>query len=146
VKNINNKHYWEQTIDSPKHRAWTGYAFEQVCAMHIEQIKHGLGISAVYTQSGTWRSKKAEKNAQIDLILDRNDQIVNLCETKFSINKFTIDKKYAENLRNKVSAARAEINTKKAIHIVMITTYGITENAYAMQLVSNNITLEYLFS
>jgi len=147
IKNqpINDENYWLHTIDSPKHRAWSGFAFERVCMAHAAQIKKALGISGVKTYLFSWKSKDADNQVQIDLCIDRNDQIINLCEMKFSVNKFTIDKSYSENLRNKIGAFKTETKTKKAVHLTMITTFGLTENEYALNLVQNRLTMDVLF-
>jgi len=80
-------------IDSPKNRAWSGYAFEQVCLYHLPQIKKALGISGIETRSYSWKSVTPENGAQIDLVIDRRDGVINICEMKFSIGEFIIDKK-----------------------------------------------------
>jgi len=125
-----NEHFWTNLIDNAKHRAWSGYAFEQVCMQHPAQIRHKLGISGVTTYSAAWRSKKSEPAVQIDMLIDRNDNIINLCEMKYSGNEFVIDKKQDENLRNKKSAFIGETKTRKAVHITMVTPYGIKRNEY----------------
>jgi AAA+ ATPase superfamily predicted ATPase len=125
-----DEHFWATLIDSAKHRAWSGYAFEQICMQHTAQIRHKLGISGVVTYSAAWRSKKSDPAAQIDLLIDRNDGIINLCEMKYSENEFVIDKKQDENLRNKRGAFISETKTRKAVHTTMITTYGVKRNEY----------------
>ena len=109
--------------------------------MHLPQIKKELGISGIMSIAASWRNK----NAQIDLLIDRNDQVINICEMKFSINAFTIDKKYADNLRNKIGSFITQTKTKKSVMLTMLTTYGLTNNAHALQLVDNNLTMEGLF-
>jgi len=126
----NNGHFWTNFTDNAKHRAWSGYAFEQVCMQHDAQIRQKLGISGVVTYSAAWRSKKSEPAAQVDLLIDRNDGVINLCEMKYSESEFVIDKKQDENLRNKKSAFIEETKTKKAVHITMVTTYGVKRNEY----------------
>ncbi len=136
---------WITQLDSATHRAWSGYAFEQLCLLHAKQIKSALGIAAIYTEISGWRSKNQEKNAQIDLVIDRKDSCINLCEMKFASKTYTIDKKYAENIQNKIGVFKQETNTKKAIFFTMVTTYGVSNNNYAQQWVSNHITLSQLF-
>ena len=140
-KDVSKDNYWAITSKTQQYRAWSGYAFEQVCSMHLPQIKKELGISGIMSNAASWRNK----NAQIDLLIDRNDQVINICEMKFSINAFTIDKKYADNLRNKIGSFIAQTKTKKSVMLTMVTTYGITDNAYASQLVDKSITMEALF-
>ena len=122
--------YWRNLIGSAKHRAWSGYAFEQVCLQHVSQIKKKLGISGVTTYYAAWRSKKSEPAAQVDLLIDRNDGLINLCEMKYSEKEFVIDKKYDEILRNKRGSFFEETKTRKAVHTTMVTTYGVKKNEY----------------
>ncbi len=140
-----DKNKWLNTIDSPAHRAWSGYAFEQVCLYHAEQLKRALGIAAVETKMSSWRSTTLEKSAQVDLVIDRRDQVINLCEMKFSINKFTIDKKYDTELRNKIAAFKKETGTRKSVFVTMVTTFGLQENNYSAGLIQNDIKMDALF-
>ncbi len=139
------KDFWINAIDNPMRRSWSGYAFEQVCLMHLPEIKTKLGISGIMTSEASWRSSDSENGAQIDLLIDRRDQVINLCEMKFSINEFKIDKKYEMELRNKIGAFRSETKTKKAVFLTMITTFGIKQNDYYGDLVQNEITINDLF-
>lgn len=140
---------WLNAMDTPAYRAWSGYAFEQVCLYHVAQIKKALGISGVITHTFAWKSKdnkgKKSNAAQIDLVIDRRDGVINLCEIKFSISPFTITKSYAKQLQNKITVFRLETKTKKAIHLTMITTHGLRENNWAMQIVQNDLNMEILF-
>lgn len=148
IKNNTNfdKGVWINAIDNPAQNTWAGLAFEQICLSHIQQIKEALSIGGVLSQSSSWRSKVSEKGAQIDLIIDRRDQVVNLCEAKFSINPFRINKSYAENLRNKIGTFRNETKTRKALFLTMITTYGLEQNEYSVDLVQNEVTMDALFN
>ena len=132
--------FWINNADSSAYRTWAGFAFEKVCIYHAEQIKVALGIGAVQTQTYAWQTK----GAQIDLVMDRRDGIINLFEIKFSINTFLIDKKYDSILRNKTGMFKQITNTKKAVHLVMITSFGVVSNTYSNTL-QNNITLTELF-
>ena len=143
----NDEHFWSVSIDSATHRAWSGLAFERLCMAHTQQIKAGLGISGVLSNIYSWR-KEADENgegAQIDLLIDRNDQVVNICEMKYSLSEFSIDAEYERNLRNKKSAFIETTNTRKAVHITMVTTYGIRKNSHS-GIVQSEITLEDLFA
>jgi uncharacterized protein len=140
-KDVSKDNYWAITSKTPQYRAWSGYAFEQVCTMHLPQIKKELGIAGIMSNAASWRNK----DAQIDLLIDRNDQVINICEMKFSINSFTIDKKYADNLRNKIGSFTTQTKTKKAVFLTLVTTYGLTNNPYASQLVDNSLTMDALF-
>jgi len=136
-----DENFWLSALESPTFRTWSGYAFEMVCLHHIGQIKKALGISGVQTSVYSWYSNKA----QVDLVIDRKDQTINLCEMKFSIDKYTITKKYEENLRNKIGAFREATKTRKAIFLTMITTHGLTENKY-QHVPQNKLAMEDLFS
>jgi len=139
------KGVWTNTLDSPSKRAWSGYAFEQVCIEHLPQIKKAIGIAGVVTQFSTWKSQNSAPGAQIDIVIDRRDRTINLCEVKFSVNSFSITKSYAENLRNKIGVFRAETKTKKSVFLTMITTYGVDRNKHSTSLVQNEVTMDALF-
>lgn len=151
LKFIKNSNYyegiWVNDIDALKQRAWAGYAFEQICIAHVPQIKKALGIIGVSTEVSSWRSnvKKTASGAQIDLVIDRRDRVVNLCEIKYTIQPFSINKTYASNLRNKIGTFREETKTNKALFLTMITTYGLDKNQYALSLVQNDLTMDVLF-
>ena len=129
-KKSTNSDFWSSLIDNTTHRAWAGYSFELLCQTHISQIKRALSIGGVISYLSGWRSKDAEDGAQIDLLIDRNDNIINLCEMKYTTKEFVITKSYDENLRNKRGTFRDESNTKKSVYITMITTYGVKHNEY----------------
>ena len=143
----NDEHFWSVSTDSATHRAWSGLAFERLCLAHIQQIKAGLGIAGVLSNVYSWR-KDADENsdgAQIDLLIDRNDQVVNICEMKYSLSKFSIDAEYERNLRNKKSAFIEATKTHKAVHFTMVTTYGVRPNAHS-GIIQSEITIEDLFA
>jgi AAA+ ATPase superfamily predicted ATPase len=139
-----DEHYWTNLLENARHRAWSGYAFEQVCLAHIAQIKRKLGILGVLTNVSTWRSKETEPGAQIDLVIERNDRVINLCEMKFANKEFVIDSKYDSVLRHKRATFREELKTQKAVHLTMISTYGVKRNAYWGN-VQSEITMDDLF-
>jgi hypothetical protein len=140
-----NSDYWSSLIDNSVRKVWEGYSFELLCQMHISQIKKALSIGGVVTYTSSWHSKNAEVGAQIDLLIDRNDNIINLCEMKFSSKEFVITKTYDKNLQNKHSVFVEETETKKSVHITMITTYGVKHNAYWNN-IQSEVTLEDLFA
>ncbi|MBX7225401.1 MAG: ATP-binding protein [Chitinophagales bacterium] len=141
----NNKvNYWKTTIDKPAHRTWSGYAFEQVCLAHQQQIRKALGIDGIECSTYAWRSRTITDGAQIDLVMDRRDRVINLFEIKFSIAPFVIDKKYDEALRHKIAAFRYETQTNKSVFLSLLTTYGLKENAYSGH-VQNSLTMDCLF-
>jgi uncharacterized protein len=142
---IKGKNAWINLIDHPVVRVWQGISFEQICIDHSEQIKVALGISGVMTQISTWRGKTETKSTQIDLLIDRRDQVINICEAKFSLNSFIIDKDYAEKLRDKVGVFKQVSKTRKAVFLTMITTYGIEKNKHSLGLIQNEVTMDNLF-
>ena len=143
----NDEHFWSASIDSAMHRAWSGLAFERLCMAHTQQIKAALGIAGVLSNVYSWRKGADETSdgAQIDLLIDRKDQVINLCEMKYSLSEYIIDAEYEQKLRNKKSAFINATNTRKAVHLTMVTTFGIKTNAHS-GIVQNEITLEDLFS
>jgi uncharacterized protein len=136
---------WINLIDNPAQRAWQGFTFEQLCMDHAAQIKKALGISGIQTNNVAWKGGTEEKSAQIDLLIDRRDQVINLCECKFSLDEFSIDKAYSERLRSKISIFKQTTQTRKAVFLTMITTYGVEKNQYANLLVQNEVLMDDLF-
>ena len=138
------KDSWVNALDNPAQRTWQGFAFEQICLDHIWQIKKALGISGVQSNNVAWRGSTEDKSAQVDLLIDRRDQVINLCECKFSLATFSIDKDYSEKLRSKISTFKTATKTKKAVFLTMITTYGVEKNKYA-HLMQNEVVMDDLF-
>lgn len=134
-------HHWQNMIDSPSRRAWSGYSFEQLCMHHIRQIKRKLGISGVQSDVCGWKGE----GAQIDLLIDRRDQTINLCEMKFSLGEFEITKQYDERLRERTEIFRSSTKTRKSLHLTFVTTYGVKKNIYSGN-VQSEVTLDDLFS
>ena len=147
-----DEHFWSNAIDSPARRSWAGLAFGQLCKDHIRQIRQirqKLGISGVLTEEYVWYTKGDEelgtKGAQIDLVLERRDMVINLCEMKYSINVYAIDRDYDAVLRNKIDSFRRETGTRSSLQLTMITTYGLTKGKYS-NLIQNQVTLDDLFA
>ncbi|HMQ48547.1 MAG TPA: ATP-binding protein [Saprospiraceae bacterium] len=140
------KNAWLNLIDNPAHRAWEGFTFEQVCLDHSTQIKKALGIAAVLSREVAWRGNYEGKSAQVDMVIDRRDQVINLCEAKFSLHTFTITEAYAEQLREKISTFKSATKTKKAVHLTLLTTYGLAQNKHSGGLVQSHVTMNDLFA
>jgi uncharacterized protein len=134
---------WVSRIDSPAWRAWSGYAFENICLQHIATIKKALGISGVYTEESSWVDK--ERSVQIDLLIDRRDHVINICEVKFTQDPFTLTKSYKTELDKKLYTFREETKTRKSVFPVLITTWGLKENIHSLGFIQNTITLDHLF-
>ena len=137
--------FWLRFCTTPAHSSWAGYAFEILCLLHVQQIREALGISGVMTEVYSWKSKTFNPGAQIDLVIERGDQVINLCEMKYSSSEYLIDKATDQNLRNKRSAFIAETRTRKAAHTTMITTYGLHRNSYQAG-IPFEISLDDMFS
>jgi len=128
--NSKDEYFWTNRIDDGANTAWSGYAFELVCRMHIKHIKAKLGVLGVSTETMSWRSKDSDPGAQVDLLITRRDGVVNLCEMKFKKHPFEISKAYAEELERKRAVFAMESGTKNAIHITLVTTYGLAKKGY----------------
>ena len=127
--------FWTNSLNTPLQNSWCGYAFERVCLQHIAQIKQALGIGSVSTRQCAWRAdgsllQEGERGAQIDLLIDRKDDTINICEMKWASAPFVIDSDYDMELRNKLSAFTRQTQTRKAVHTTMITTFGVKKNMY----------------
>lgn len=149
---LNNRTYdedfWQKQNNSPKTNAWNGVAFERVCLEHVPQIKVALGIAGVHTEVNSWSCKadkeKGLQGSQIDLLIVRNDQVINICEMKYSKTDYKVDAAFVKDMKRKISDFLIDSKSKYAIHPTLITTYGIVENAYSGELQSV-ITGEELF-
>jgi len=143
----NNK-YWSSKSNTPEYNSWMGYAFEAICYKHIREIRHALDINDG-SRVGVWRysPKKSTKQSgtQIDLVFDQDNNVTTLCEIKYTIKPFVIDKNYAEKLRNKIKIYQEQTRSKKQIHLVFITANGIKQNKYYHELVDNVVVLDDLF-
>ena len=141
--------YWQSKSQTPAWKSWAGFAFEAVCHKHIQQINRSLDIEAMAKEIGSWRyipgSKSKETGAQIDLLIDRADGIINICEIKYSATSYTIDKKYAGELQNKLETFARQTKSQKQLFLAMITTLGLNKNQYSKDLVHRSITLKDLF-
>jgi hypothetical protein len=132
---------WQKICRKQSYISWSGFSFETLCLKHVPQIKKALGIEAVYANNSSWFNE----NAQIDLLLDRDDNIINLCEIKFYKSVFVIDKKTYLNLINKMNEFTQETSTRKSIHIVLLTTHGIKPNEYSSEIIQNTLDMNCLF-
>ena len=142
-----DRHFWTSSLDSPFHVAWEGLAFERLCLWHVDQIKRALQIGGVLTNSYAWRHEADspdDEGAQIDLLIDRNDGIINICEMKFCADEYSITAEDAASMRRKKSVFKRATATRKAIHVTYVTTFGLKRNAYAND-VQSEVTLGDLF-
>jgi hypothetical protein len=141
-----DENLWVNGVDNPQYRAWSGYAFEMVCLHHLREIKNALGISGVFTNTSTWYATEKNNKAQIDLVIDRRDGIINLCEMKFSMKPFVVDKKYADELRHKVESFREQTKTRKSTFLTLVSASGLQKNEHSNACIQNVISQNELFA
>ena len=132
----------------PGYRSWSGLAFENICLAHIPQIKKALGIGVVYTEESSWvhRGSKNNDGAQIDLLIDRDDQVINILEIKYSEHEFSITKSYARDLERKIRVFQQYTKTKKTIFLTFLTAHGLKSNDHSVNLIQSQIQLADLFT
>ncbi|MBC7511216.1 MAG: ATP-binding protein [Ferruginibacter sp.] len=142
-----SKGTWTRLSDTPTWKSWSGFAFESICMKHIPALKTALGISGIYSETAIWKSRGNSSNsaAQIDLVIDRRDNCINLCEIKFYENTFSIDKKYAAALLQKKHIFKTETRTRKQLFITLITTTGLQQNEHSLGLIDQQLRLDDLF-
>lgn len=138
---------WQNLSKDPAYSSWMGYAFENICLTHLKSIHEALGISGIYTQVSSFYFKGNENlpGIQVDLIIDRNDGVINLCEAKFSQSEFVMSKEYAAHLRRRRSAFQQITRTKKAVVTTLLTSYPAVKNGYYYEEVDSEVGLEGLF-
>ncbi|MCB0846110.1 MAG: AAA family ATPase [Bacteroidetes bacterium] len=138
---------WQHLSQTQEYKIWSGYAYEGICIKHLHQIKKALSIGGVYSVSSSFLKKgtKTEKGVQIDLLLDRNDHIINLFEIKFYNKPFTISKAYAKELKEKMDLFEETTKTRKHLFLTLITTFGLIPNEYSLGLIDQVLTLDDLF-
>lgn len=139
--------YWLSKMKSPSWKSWSGLAFEAVCYKHLAQIRKTLNIESG-AEVGSWRyaPKKSEyKGTQIDLLFDRDDGIITVCEIKYNEQPFTIDKEYSQKLLNKLEVYKRQSKTSKQLFLAMITANGLKTTLYSEEHVSGQVTLDDLF-
>ena len=135
--------FWTHNCTSPKIYSWQGYTFELVCLKHVRQIKKKLGISGMATSVSCWRSHSTGDNTQIDLLIDRADRTINVCEIKFASSPYTIDKAYENRLLMRNAIFTSETKTTKALTITFISVHGLIPNVHS-QIVDSEVTGEDL--
>jgi len=147
----NNKHNgagtWQKLGQSASYLAWSGYAYENVCYHHIKNVKQALGISGIFSNTASWSFVGNDElpATQIDLLIDREDRIINICEVKFSANPYVVTKDYAGKLRTKQMVLEQVTKTKKNIQNILISTYPALQNAYYLEQIDREINMESLF-
>lgn len=135
---------WTHLSSTPLVSSWQGFSFELLCLLHLDEIKKALGIDRILNDASAWRSKQPEQNTQIDLVIERADHNINLCEMKFSSGMYAIDKGYEQKLRERMSIFQAETMTRCSTRITMVTTYGVLQNKHS-GIVNDEVLLDDLF-
>ena len=146
IRFIKNKQFdsWNEYINSPGYNSWRGNSFEIVCINHIEKIKAALGISGIETNEYAWRSKDSEKGAQIDLIIQRKDGIVNLCEMKYTNEAYSLDAAEHSKILNRLAQFQEVAKGNEAIHVTLVCGNGYKQNKYS-GIVQNVVLGDNLF-
>ena len=137
---------WQELSQTPAYKSWAGYTFESICIKHTSQIKKALGIAGVYTEaSGYVGKREGEKGIQIDLVLDRKDQSINIFEIKFYHSPWAITKAEADELAYKKMQFKRLTSTPKQVFLTLISTFGIQPNSHSIGLIDNSLSMDCLF-
>ncbi len=136
--------FWSSGVSGQELSSWRGLAFENVCLNHVDAIKKSLGISGVITRTSAWNYSNEEGTGQIDLIISRNDNVVNVCEIKFYSKPYTVDESLYMKILSRDEEVRKYIPKKAAVHNTLITTFGVNKNQYS-SVFQNILTLNDLF-
>ena len=144
-KNIVEENFWTRNVNTPEITAWYGLAFERICKSHVPQIKAALGIASVSTEFYTWKTNQVENGAQIDIIIDRADNTINLCEVKYCEDLYSLDKEEFLKIQNRISAFKTVTGTRSSIIPTMITTFGMKEGMYSDQIIAK-VDMDALFA
>ena len=149
--NGQDEHFWSNMHHTGSRQAWSGYAFEQVCFHHVPQIKKALGISGILSNVYSWSCRpfvatdgSAWKGCQIDMLIERADDIINICEMKFAQDEFVIDAAYETRLRERMATFRAVTRTRKSLQNTFVTTYGVRPNMHS-GIVNSEVRMDDLF-
>jgi uncharacterized protein len=138
---------WQNLSQTQTYKSWSGYAFESICLKHLPQIKKALGIMGVYTEASSYYLKKSElgRGVQIDLLLDRNDQAINLFEIKFYQNQTALTKDQAENIRMKKAIFQHTTQVKKHIINTWLSTFPLISNEHSLDVIDKSLDMDCLF-
>ncbi len=142
-----DKEYWHKMCKTPAWNSWAGHTFENICLKHSGKIKEALGLSGITTHESHWQyfASRKERGAEADLVIDRADNCINLCEIKFCDKEFIITKAYAKDLERKKKVFQEMTGTRKTIFLTLITPYGVKENVHSIGIVDQQLTLNALF-
>jgi uncharacterized protein len=138
---------WISHAESTAYKTWCGLTFERICYLHKKEILNALGISGIQTQTSylAIKDEKGKMTAQIDMLIDRSDNVYNLCEIKFSNDVYQLSKVESESIRKKVFYFKEQIKKRKSVFPVMITTFGCEKNMHYLGIITNQVVLDDLF-
>lgn len=149
LKFVNNSLFssWQSIAQTSQYKSWSGYAFENIWLLHQQQIMKALGTQGVETHMYSWRhtGNASEKGTQIDLVIERKDGIIHLCEVKFTESEYSLTKEESTKLRLRRSVFKEMTQTKKNVVTTLLTTYPAIKNAYYLEEVHSGISMEDLF-
>ena len=142
--------YWKARAQTPAYKSWSGYAFEGICLQHAREIERALEIDNLVTGVGAWRfvprdTTDVRRGAQVDLLFDRRDAVINLCELKFSDGPFVVSKAYAKELKEKVQLFEQHTKTKKRVILTLVAPFGLKANTWSEDLIERVVDGEALF-
>lgn len=150
IKSLDTKdeQWWQHNYNSRSVESWQGISFELVCLTHLNQIRQRLGISGISTSASSWRYRALpdgkERGTQIDLVIDRGDHVINLCEMKFCSTKFPVTADYERTLRDRILLFKEKTGTPKSLACTFITTFGVADGAHR-GIVDSEIVADDLF-
>lgn len=138
---------WQTLSQTQIFKSWSGYAFENICLKHTPQIKKALSIAGIHAEASTFYQKGQgnEQGVQIDLLLDRSDNTINLFEIKFYAEALALDRKQAEALRQKRTLFKYYTQSKKHLFLSLLTPFGLLENEHSIGLIDHALDLDALF-
>ena len=143
---VNDRHFWSGSADAQFRVVWEGLAFERLCLQHVHEIKLALGISGIVSNDSSWQIAwtSEHKGAQVDLLIDRADGVINICEMKFAASEYEIKDEEERHVRERRELFKSLTGTRKAVHLTYATTYGVKRNKHS-GIVQSEVTLDDLF-
>lgn len=144
IRRVTDEHFWRNNLGTPEQNNWYGLTFERVCLWHVRQIIRGLRLDTIRHEYYAWRSQTSQPAVQIDLVIDRADGIVTICEMKYSKDDYTLNEKEYRNIIRRMENFQKETGHKGGVQVSIVTTYGLHENMYS-EISPVPITMDKLF-
>lgn len=140
------KDFWKNNENTPTLYKWRGTAFEEACLLHIDQIKAALGVYGIESKQSAWtlQGDTDHDGHQIDLIIERADRVVNLCEMKFYAGEYEVTKAYDATMRKRITAIRNLVKARQNVQTVLVSSFGVKKGMY-QGIFQQSITLDDLF-